>query len=98
MKMAMQGVAEAGGYRLLAYSDHPEMDAVDKLVVENAIAVTNNWNRTRDEIFTRLRAHFSEAQIVEMTWRTALCGAFNRFNDILQLDIEPGVAAREAAE
>ena len=27
-----------------------------------------------------------------MTWRTALCGAFNRFNDILQLDIEPGVA------
>ena len=54
--------------------------------------------RTRDEIFTRLRAHFSEAQIVEMTWRTALCGAFNRFNDILQLDIEPGVVVREAAE
>ena len=76
----------------------PELDAVDKLVVEYAIAVTNNWNRTRDEIFTRLRAHFTEAQIVEMTWRTALCGAFNRFNDILQLDIEPGVAVREAAE
>ena len=75
-----------------------ELDEVDKLVVEYAIAVTNNWNRTRDEIFTRLRAHFSEAQIVEMTWRTALCGAFNRFNDILQLDIEPGVAVREAAE
>jgi alkylhydroperoxidase family enzyme len=49
-------------------------------------------------MFTRLRAHFSEAQIVELTWRTALCGAFNRFNDILQLDIEPGVAVREAAE
>ena len=77
---------------------HPELDEVDKLVVEYAIAVTNNWNRTRDEIFTRLRQHFSEAQIVEMTWRTALCGAFNRFNDILQLDIEPGVAVREAAE
>ena len=28
----------------------------------------------------------------------ALCGAFNRFNDILQLDIEQGVAHREAAE
>jgi alkylhydroperoxidase family enzyme len=67
-------------------------------VVEYAIAVTNNWNRTRDEMFTRLKQHFTEAQIVEMTWRTALCGAFNRFNDILQLEIEDGVAVREAAE
>ena len=97
-KLAVAGVSEAGAARLLDYKDHPELDAVDKLVVEYAIAVTNSWNRTREEIFTRLKAHFSEAQIVEMTWRTALCGAFNRFNDILQLDIEPGVAVREAAE
>ena len=83
---------------MLDYKAHPELDDIDKLVVEYAIAVTNGWNRTRDEIFTRLRAHFTEAQIVELTWRTALCGAFNRFNDILQLDIEPGIAVREAAE
>ena len=55
-------------------------------------------NRTRDEMFVRLKTHFSEAQIVELTWRTALCGAFNRFNDIMQLDIEPGISVREAAE
>ena len=97
-KLAVQGISEAGAAGLLDYKDHPELDEVDKLVVEYAIAVTNNWNRTRDEIFTRLRQHFTEAQIVELTWRTALCGAFNRFNDILQLDIEPGVAVREAAE
>ncbi|MGA8319152.1 MAG: carboxymuconolactone decarboxylase family protein, partial [Bradyrhizobium sp.] len=83
---------------LLDYKDHPELDSIDKLVVEYAIAVTNNWNRTRDEIFVRLREHFSEAQIVELTWRTALCGAFNRFNDILQFDVEQGVAVRDAAE
>ena len=97
-KLAVQGVSEAGAARLLDYKTHPELDEVDKLVVEYAIAVTSNWNRTRDEIFSRLRAHFSESQIVEMTWRTALCGAFNRFNDILQLDIEQGVPVREAAE
>jgi uncharacterized peroxidase-related enzyme len=97
-KLAIQGVSEEGTERLLDYKDHPELDAVDKLVVEYAIAVTNNWNRTRDEIFTRLREHFSEAEIVELTWRTALCGAFNRFNDILQFDIEDGVVVREAAE
>ncbi len=97
-KLAIEGISAAGVDRLIDYHDHPELDAVDKLVVEYAIAVTNNWNGTRDEIFVRLKQHFSEAQIVEMTWRTALCGAFNRFNDILQLDIEQGVGVQDAAE
>ena len=91
-------MSEAGAARLVDYRDHPELDELDKLVVEYSIAVTNNWNRTRDEIFARLRAHFSEAQIVELTWRIALCGAFNRFNDILQLEVEQGVPHSEAAE
>ena len=97
-KLAIEGISAEGVARLLDYQDHPELDAVDKLVVEYAIAVTSNWNRTREEIFVRLKEHFSEGQIVEMTWRTALCGAFNRFNDILQLDIEQGVGVLEAAE
>jgi AhpD family alkylhydroperoxidase len=96
-KLAIQGVSEAGAGRLLDYADHPELDAIDKLVVEYSIAVNNNWSKTRDEIFARLREHFSEAQIVELTWRISLCGAFNRFTDILQCDVEPGLA-REAAE
>lgn len=85
-KLAVQGVSEAGARRLLDYKSHPELDETDKLVVEYAIAVTNAWNTTRDEIFGRLKSHFTEAQIVELTWRTALCGAFNRFNDILQVE------------
>lgn len=97
-KLGVQGISEEGAASLLDYKDHPELDEVDKLVVEYAIAVTNDWNRTRDEIFTRLKRHFSEAQIVELTWRTALCGAFNRFNDVLQLEVEQGVAVPEAAE
>ncbi|MCS3502315.1 alkylhydroperoxidase family enzyme [Bradyrhizobium japonicum] len=94
----MQGVSEEGAARLVDYKDHPELDELDKLVVEYSIAVTNNWNKTRDEVFVRLRAHFSEAQLVELTWRIALCGAFNRFNDILQLEVEQGVPHSEAAE
>jgi uncharacterized peroxidase-related enzyme len=97
-KLAIQGVSQHGAERLLDYKDHPELDAVDRLVVEYAIAVTNNWNKARDEVFIRLRQHFSEAEIVELTWRIALCGAFNRFNDVLQLDLEQGVMARDAAE
>ncbi|MGI9523028.1 MAG: carboxymuconolactone decarboxylase family protein [Hyphomicrobiaceae bacterium] len=85
-KLAVEGISLGGARDLLSYSHHPELDEIDKLVVEYAIAVTTKWNRTRDEIFVRLRTHFSDAQIVEITWRAALCGAFNRFNDILQLD------------
>ena len=51
-KLAIQGVSEQGAERLLDYKDHPELDAVDRLVVEYSIAVTSNWNKTRDEIFT----------------------------------------------
>jgi uncharacterized peroxidase-related enzyme len=97
-KLSVQGVSAAGAENLLDYKEHPELDEKDKLVVEYAIAVTLNWNRTSDEMFARLHHYFSEAQIVELTWRAALCGAFNRFNDILQIDIEQGVALREAAE
>jgi uncharacterized peroxidase-related enzyme len=97
-KLAVTGISEAGVQRLLDYASHPELDELDKLVVEYAIAVTSNWNRVRDEMYVRLSKHFSEAQIVELTWRTALCGAFNRFNDVLQLEMEPGVEKRVASE
>ena len=94
-KLAVTGISPAGCERLLDYQTHPELDAVDKLVVEYAICVTHNWNRTPDAMFARLAQHFSQAQIVEMTWRTALCGAFNRFNDILQLETEAGVTPNQ---
>lgn len=97
-KLAAHGLSEQGVARLLDYKDHPELDDVDKLVVEYAIAVTRDWSRTRDDIFRRLQQHFTEAQIVELTWRTALTGAFNRFNDILQIESEVESGGRVAAE
>jgi alkylhydroperoxidase family enzyme len=97
-KLAVEGVSETVAACLLEYRHHPELDETDKLVVEYAIAVTNDWNRTPDDIFTRLKAHFTQAQIVEMTWRIALCGACNRFNDVLQIDLEPLAVLREAAQ
>jgi len=97
-KLSVQGLSAEGAERLLDYRHHPELDDVDRLVVEYAIAVTESWNRTPDGIFTRLKQHFTQGQIVELTWRIALCGAFNRFNDVPQLDIEQGVVVRDAAE
>lgn len=86
--LRVQGVSDAGIETLLDYENHAELDEVDKLVVAYATQVTQTPNRVRDTIFERLRQHFSEPEIVELTWRIGLCGAFNRFNDVLQLDIE----------
>ena len=42
-------------------------------------------------MFSRLRAEFTEAQVVELTFRIAICGFYNRFNEALQIEIEDGV-------
>lgn len=83
--LEIQGVSAAAVAQLPS-TDHPDLDELDRLVIEYAVLVTQNAGRIRDGVFERLRRHFSEAQIVELTLRIALAGFFNRFNDALQID------------
>ncbi len=86
--LATEGISPASADKVLNYAEHPEFDAVDRLVVEYAIAAWKDPHRLRDRLFDRLREHFSEAQIVELTLRITLCGFFNKFNDTLQIEQE----------
>jgi AhpD family alkylhydroperoxidase len=54
-------------------------------------------HRLRRRLFERLHARFSPRQIEELVWRTAQCVAFNLHNDLLELDLESGVAAEHPA-
>lgn len=90
--LIVEGLSAEGVDGALDYENHPEFDEVDKLVVEYTIAVTNTPQRIRERMFDRLRQHFNEAQIVELTLRIALCGFFNRFNDALMIDDETATA------
>jgi len=83
--LAVEGLP-ADAIAALPSTDHPAFDEVDRLVVEYATLVTQNAGRIRDNVFDRLRRHFSEAEIVELTLRIALAGFYNRFNDALQID------------
>ncbi len=85
--LAVEGISPNGIERLLE-ADNPELDDIDRLVIEYAKAAWQTPNRIRDSLFERLRAHFSEAQIVELTLRITLCGFFNRFNDALRIEQE----------
>ena len=77
--------------------DCPGLDEVDLLVRDYAVQVTNQAQYMRDEIFERLKQHFNEEQIVELTLRISLCGFFNRFNDAMQIGMEDGVLAEMLA-
>lgn len=89
-RLVEQGLAPEQVARILE-PEVPGLDALDLLVRDYAVQVTSAPPRVRDATFEALKAHFSEAQIVELTLRTALCGFFNRFNDALMIGMEDGV-------
>ena len=88
--LTVEGLSPDAVDRLLD-PDNPELDDTDRLVVEYARAAWEAPQRIPDRLFDRLRAQFSEAQIVELTLRTTLCGFFNRFNDALRIEEEEDV-------
>jgi uncharacterized peroxidase-related enzyme len=89
--LTVEGMSVAGIAHLPAHEDHPELDDADRLVVQYAVQVNDAPSRITDAFFERLRAHFSEAAIAELTWRIGLAGAFNRINQALEVDIESDV-------
>ena len=89
-RMTRQGF-DAEAFEHLLDNQVPGFDEVDLLVRDYSIQVTNNFNYMRDAIFDKLKEHFSEEQIFELTLRIALCGFFNRVNDALQISMEDGV-------
>jgi uncharacterized peroxidase-related enzyme len=90
--LTVEGISSDGIDRLLD-DDNPELDEVDRLVIEYARVAWETPNQVPDSLFDRLRRHFSEAQIVELTLRITLCGFFNRFNDALRIEQEAEVKA-----
>ncbi|KZD07399.1 carboxymuconolactone decarboxylase family protein [Oceanibaculum pacificum] len=95
--LAEEGVSEAGIERLLDYANHPELNAIDKLVAEYAAIAWTRPGHVPDSLFEQLRLHFSEAQIVELTLRITLCGFFNKFNEALRIGDETPTAQRLAS-
>jgi len=92
--LAVEGISPAAIDTVMEWQNHPELTDVDKLVVEYTIQTWTNPHRLRDRLFDRLREHFSEAQIVELTLRLTLCGFFNKFNDALGIEEEEEATAR----
>jgi AhpD family alkylhydroperoxidase len=62
------------------YSESELFSALEKLVLDYAVAVTRTPVKVEDELFARLRGHFDDAQLVELTTAIVLENYRARFN------------------
>ncbi|HEY1522722.1 MAG TPA: carboxymuconolactone decarboxylase family protein [Solirubrobacteraceae bacterium] len=65
---------------LATWRDSPLFDERECLVLEYAEAMTRTPVDVSDELFARLREHFDERQMVELTMSVALENLYTRFN------------------
>lgn len=81
------------------YASSPLYDERERVALDFALAAAAQPNAVSDELFARLRAHWSEAQIVEILGVVAMFGFLNRWNDSLATPLEeqPVAVATRAA-
>lgn len=72
---------------LLADPQTPELSESERIALRFAEQLTVDAHQVQDTLFTRLRAHFDEGQIVELASVAGLFNYFNRFNEALQMEI-----------
>lgn len=59
-----------------------------KVTLEYTEIVTRDSNRVSDELFAKLKLHFSEPEIVELTFLIGFINMLNRFNNALGVRYE----------
>ncbi len=79
------GVAEAQVLALPNYRDSDEFGELERLVLEYATAMSRTPTRVDDDLFARMREHFDERQMVELTNAIALENARARFNSAFDM-------------
>lgn len=71
------------------YAASPYYTAAERVALDFALAAAAQPNAVSDELFAALRAHWSEAQIVEILAVVAMFGFLNRWNDSMATPLEP---------
>ena len=81
-------------------SDYATSDVLSpgqKALLRWTEAVTRNTAAEDDEAFAALRRHYSDAEIAELTLKSALFNMWNRFTRALQIELEPAEERELAA-
>lgn len=70
------------------FDTHPAFSPAERAALRYASEVTRVPVEVSDATFAELRQHFSERQIVELTYAIAIESFFNRLNAPLQIDAQ----------
>jgi len=73
---------------LWSFETSPLFSVAEKTALELALAAGQVPNAADDALFDRLRAHWSEEQILEIVGVVSLFGFLNRWNDTLATSLE----------
>jgi alkylhydroperoxidase family enzyme len=66
----------------------PLFNDKERVALEFAIAAASQPNDVNDELFERMKRHWSEGEIVEITALVSYFGFMNRFNDTMATPLE----------
>jgi len=92
------GVSEEKVRQVERAAESPLYDERERAVMAYAEAMTITGQRVTDELFARVRAHWTEAEVVELTAAVALENFRSKFNVALGIEAQgfcalPGVTA-----
>jgi alkylhydroperoxidase family enzyme len=79
------GIGEAQILALPGYRESTEFDELERLVLDYASAMSRTPAHVDDELFARMREHFDERQLVELTNVIALENMRARFNSAFDM-------------
>ena len=87
------GIDDAKLDALWEYERSPLYTEAERIALDVALAAGCAPNEVTDEMFAKLREHWSDGQIVEIVAMIALFGFLNRWNDTFATPIEDGALA-----
>lgn len=82
------GLTDAKLLALSSYQSSPDLTDIEKLVLDYAVEMTRTPVNVSDELFKRLRGHFNDRQMVELTSAIAWENYRARNNHALGLESE----------
>jgi len=88
-----EDISDAKLEALWDYHTSPLYTEAERIALDVALAAGSIPNEVTDEMFARLREHWSDGQIVEIVAMIALFGFLNRWNDTFATPIEDGALA-----
>lgn len=83
-----QGIDEKKLAAVWEYQSSPLFSESERVALDLAIAAASQPNDVTDELFNRVKRHWTEGQIIEIVALVSYFGFMNRFNDTMATPLE----------